>query len=46
MKNNWLYELDENILNFLNSLRSEQNNYHFFPSANGATEAGKTISRL
>jgi len=44
MKNNWLYELDENILNFLNSLRSKEKNYQFFPSANGATKAGKTIS--
>lgn len=44
MNNKWLYEFDENLYSFLNTLRSEENSFHFFPSANGVTNAGKTIS--
>ena len=40
--NDWIYSLDENILNFINKLK--KNKFEYFPTKEGLTKEGKEIN--
>lgn len=44
MNSYWIDNLYEEIRIYLDSLKSKDNEYHFFPSLNGATKVGKKLS--